>query len=192
MATQEEFPAILAPTAGPPLYRREDYVGAARHLLIFAVDGAVVFLVLLPFTSIVAILGGTVTGLPALFFPWIPLLCIWSYLAVLKPSRYRSLGYWVADAKIVTIHGKPPSPFRMTLRLLWTFYWWLSVPGFLVDFFWATANRERQMIRDLLAETRLVRNRAQPIGVGKISHALMTGWGVAVLYAEVREPTMKP
>ena len=78
MATQEEVPAILAPNAGPPLYRKEDYVGAARHLLIIAVDGAVVFLILLPLTSIVAILGGTVTGVPALFIPWFPLLCIWS------------------------------------------------------------------------------------------------------------------
>ena len=47
-------------------------------------------------------------------------------------------------------------------------------------------NHERQMLRDLMAETRLIRNRAKPIGVGKISRCLLTGLGITLSYARVR------
>ncbi|HEY4260074.1 MAG TPA: RDD family protein [Schlesneria sp.] len=187
MASVENRPVVVTPIAGPPIYRREDYVGAVRHLLIFAVDGAVILLLLMPLTTVIAMFAGSLTGATALFIPWLPLLCIWAYLAVLKPSRFRSIGYWVADAKIVTIQGQKPSPFRMTLRLLWAIFWWYGSMGFFIDFFWTSTNRERQMLRDLLAETRLIRNKAQPIGVGKSIHSMMTCMSIAVMYTEIRE-----
>ncbi|MBS0204124.1 MAG: RDD family protein [Planctomycetes bacterium] len=186
MASLDGLPAVVNPT-GPPIYRREDYVGGVRHFVIFVVDGAVILLFLLPLTSIIAILAGQVTGATGLFIPWLPLLCIWAYLAVLKPSRYGSLGYWATDAKIVTIHGHQPSPFRMTLRLVWALFWWFRPLGFIIDLFWIPANRERQMLRDLFAETRLIRRRAKPIGVGKTTYVMMTSLNIAVLYAEIRE-----
>jgi hypothetical protein len=58
---------------------------------------------------------------------------------------------------------------------------------FIVDVFWAASNRERQMIRDLLVQTRLVRNRAKPIGRGKVVRLLVTGCGLVMWFAEVRE-----
>lgn len=187
MASLENLPGVANPIPGPPIYRREDYVGAVRHLLIFLVDGAVILFFLMPLATIVAIVGGAVTGTTTLFYPWLPMLCIWSYLAVLKPSRYRSLGYWAADARIVTIHGKKPSPFRMTLRLMWALFWWNGFLGFIIDLFWTPTNRERQMLRDLLAETRLIRSKAEPIGIGKTTYVMMTCLSIAVLYPEIRE-----
>lgn len=187
MAVSEEPSADSATPAGVPLYGREDYVGATRHLLISGIDAAVILLVVLPLSSIIGFVAAAFTGLPTLFLPWYPMLCIWCYLAVLRPSRYRSLGYWVCDAKIVTIDGKAPSPLQMTRRLLWTCFWWSSIDRFIVDVFWAASNRERQMIRDLLVQTRLVRNRAKPIGRGKVVRSLLTGWGMVMWFAEVRE-----
>lgn len=187
MASVENLSEVVTPVAGPPIYRREDYVGSVRHLLIFVVDGAVILFFLMPLTTMFAIFAGSVTGTTTLFIPWLPLLCIWAYLAVLKPSRYRSLGYWAADTRIVTIQGTRPSPFRMTLRLLWALFWWYGPFGFIMDLFWTSTNGERQMLRDLLAETRLIRNKAKPIGVGKTTYAMMTCLSIAVMYTEIRE-----
>ncbi len=171
--------------SGPFVYRREDYVGAFRHLLIFAVDSCVLFFLLFPL-AMIAIPFTDLHPLLIIVLPWL-ILC-WVYLAVLKPSRFRSIGYWIADARIITIYGKPPSPWRMTMRLMWAAMY--LVPYFTVSIFtdlvWTTMNVERQMLRDLVAETRLIRNRAKPIGVGKVSRCLFTGLGITVLYARVR------
>lgn len=156
----------------PVVYRTGDYVGALRRLVIFAVDGSIICLVAIP---------------AALLTPLLSVIFAWCYLAVLKPSRFRSPGYWVADAKIITLDGQRPSPFRMTLRILWMLHWIFGWPiGFPIDWLWSTFDEERQMLRDLFAGTRLVRNSAQPIGPGKISYVLYTGIGLAVMYARVR------
>jgi len=184
---------FISASPGPLLYRRDDYVGAIRHSVIFAIDGIVLFLlctIVMAFHAAVMVsiqveslrsyevLG----GLACVFVCWV-------YLAVLKPSRFRSLGYWIADARIVTIYGQPPSPWRMTVRLIWSV---LSLSGYypvsiVTDLLWTTIEDERQMLRDLVTETRLIRNNAKPIGVGKISRCLFTGLGIIVSYARVRE-----
>ena len=80
----------------------------------------------------------------------------------------------------------------MTMRLMWAAMY--LVPYFTVSIFtdliWTTMNVERQMLRDLIAETRLIRNRAKPIGVGKVSRCLFTGLGIAVFYTRVHPKTM--
>ena len=175
--------------SGPFVYHREDYVGALRHLLIFAVDSCVLFFLLF-LLALIAIPFPDLHPMQFVVLPWL-LLC-WVYLAVLKPSRFRSVGYWIADARIITIYGKPPSPWRMTMRLMWAAMY--LVPYFTVSIFtdliWTTMNVERQMLRDLIAETRLIRNRAKPIGVGKVSRCLFTGLGIAVFYTRVHPKTM--
>ena len=195
MHTSED-PAKLLPASGPDprqegstnpmVYRREDYVGAIRHLVIFAVDSCVLFL-LFPLTLIAIPFGNLRSNNPMPFVVPFWLILCWVYLTVLKPSRFRSVGYWIADARIITIYGKPPSPWRMTMRLMWAALY--LVPYFTVSIFtdliWTTMNVERQMLRDLIAETRLIRNQAKPIGVGKVSRCLFTGLGIAVFYARV-------
>lgn len=37
----------------------------------------------------------------------------------------------------------------------------------------SATNCERQMLRDLLAETRLIRSRAKPISIGKTTYVMM-------------------
>jgi uncharacterized RDD family membrane protein YckC len=156
----------------PVVYRSSDYVGAFRRLLIYTVDASVLLIIAVPLGS---------------WFPLLAMAFAWCYLAVLKPSRIRSPGYWVAGAKIVTLDGRSPSPFRMTLRLMWIGMWTIGWPiGFFADWLWTSMDDDRQMLRDLCTETRLVRNRATPIGPGRISYVLCTGIGLTVLYARVR------
>lgn len=51
----------------------------------------------------------------------------------------------------------------------------------------SATNRERPMPRDLLAETRLIRSRAKPIGIGKSTYVMMTCLSIAVIDTEIRE-----
>jgi len=83
---------------GPVFYRREDYVGGLRHLIIFAVDFLVILVVVFPLSLLPAVLLLSVSAEFSSFFRFLLLFLIWIYLAVLTPSRIRSVGYWVTDA----------------------------------------------------------------------------------------------
>ncbi len=156
----------------PLVYRAKDYIGGFRHLVIFAVD----FFVILIVARLLSDLS-----------PWLIPPFAWGYLAVLKPSRFRTPGYWITDAKIITLEGQRPSPFRMTQRLLWMVLWGIGWPiSFYLDWLWTTIDDDRQMLRDLYAETRLVRNSAAPLGTGRISYVFYTGLGLTLTYARVQ------
>ena len=174
--------------AGPVVYRREDYVGAFRHLVIFAADFLVILIIVFPLSLVPAVLLPSVSAEFDSFYIILPLFLAWIYLAVLKPSRIRSVGYWVTDAKIVTMNGGKPSPLRMTLRLVSTRLWLIATPisFFLLDIFWTTVDDERQMLRDLFSGTRLIRNNARPIGRGRIEYSFYTAFGLILFYPSVR------
>lgn len=173
---------------GPFVYRREDYVGTIRHLVIIAVDLAVIVFVVLPLGMIPAVVADSMSIRSDLFL-FCPLLLTWLYLTVLKPSRIRSLGYWVTGSKIVTIYGEKPSTIRMTIRLAATILW-IAVPPsgmFFVDLMWPTVDEERQTLRDLYCGTRIIRNRATPVAQGKIVYSFYTAMNYSLMYASVQK-----
>ncbi|WP_397568684.1 RDD family protein [Schlesneria sp. T3-172] len=197
-ATRLEEDDFIPRTAGPPLYRRQDYVGATRHALIFAIDGFILQLICLILLDIDAAIFNSSKTAPANAYNVVGLsACLvvcWFYLAVLKPSRFRSPGYWITDARIVTIHGQPPSPWRMTKRLIWSVlsiccYYPVSI---VTDLLWTAVEDERQMLRDLVFETRLIRNKAVPTGTGRISRRFVTAMGIVISYPCVCERVKAP
>ena len=127
--------------AGPAVYRREDYVGAFRHLVILAVDFLVILFFVFPLSLLPAVFLHSLSAEFATYYVIVPLVLAWLYLAVLKPSRIRSPGYWVTGARIVTINGGRPSPFCMTLRLASALLWLFAAPigFFFIDILWTTA-----------------------------------------------------
>jgi len=183
--TNQQIPPSLH---GPVVYRREDYVGALRHLVIFAVDLLVILLVVFPLSLLPAFFLHSLSAAFDSYSIVFPLLFTWLYLVVLKPSRVRSPGYWVTGTRIVTINGGKPSPVCMTLRLAYTLLWLIAAPigFFFIDLLWTTVDDERSMLRDLLAETRLIRNKAKPIGRGRIVFSFYTAFGFTLLYTSVR------
>lgn len=184
----EHWQAEPCAEIGPFVYRREDYVGMIRHLVIIAVDFAVILFVVVPLGSIPAFVAELLSIRSDAFVLLGPLLLTWFYLTVLKPSRFRSPGYWVTGSKIVTIYGEKPSTMCMTIRLAATFLWFLIPLGiFLVDFMWPTVDEERQMLRDLYCGTRIIRNRATPIAQGKIVHSFYTAMGYSLMYSSVQQ-----
>ena len=142
----EHWRAAPSIHTGPFVYRREDYVGTIRHLVIIAVVFAVILFVVVPLGIIPAVVAGSQSIRSDAFLFVGPLLLTWLYLTVLKPSRIRSPGYRVTGSKIVTIYGEKPSTMRMTIRLAATFLWISRPPGiFLVDVMWPTVDEERQL-----------------------------------------------
>ena len=173
---------------GPFVYRREDYVGAIRHIVIIAVDLAVILFVVFPLGFIPAFVADSQSIRSESFLFVGPLFLTWLYLTVLKPSRIRSPGYWVTGSRIVTIYGEKPSTLRMTIRLAATVYWFsLPLGTFLVDFMWPTVDEERQMLRDLYCGTRIVRNRATPVAQGRIVNSFYTAMGYSLMYSSVQK-----
>lgn len=172
----EENSELSSKTMRPVIYRRSDYIGGFRHLIIFAVDGVVLLILTTPLTML---------------SPWLAIPAVWVYLAVLKPSRFRSPGYWVTNAKIVTLDGRQPSIFRMTLRLSWMMLWTIGWPiSIYLDWLWVFIEEERQMLCDYVFQTRLVRHHAQPIGPGRIHYVFVTAPALAIGYARVRPMNM--
>ncbi len=111
----EDWQAEAFAEIGPFVYRREDYVGTIRHLVIIAVDLAVILFVVFPLGFVPAFVAESLSIRSDSFLFVGPLFLTWLYLTVIKPSRIRSPGYWVTGSKIVTIYGKKPSTLRDVL-----------------------------------------------------------------------------
>ncbi|MCA9009293.1 MAG: RDD family protein [Planctomycetaceae bacterium] len=184
----EHWQATPSVDIGPFVYRREDYVGTIRHLVIIAVDLAVIVFVVFPLGIVPAVVAESMSIRSDKFAVVGPLFLTWMYLAVLKPSRFRSPGYWVTGSKIVTIYGQKPSTLRMTIRLAATIFWFsLPLGTFLIDFIWPTVDEEHQMLRDLYCGTRMIRSRATPIAQGRIVHSFYTAMGYSLMYSSVQK-----
>ena len=159
---------------------REDYLGVARRLLIDVVDlpvaVALTALALglarlvapgLDVEGVLLLLGG------AIFF---------AYFVLLKRSRFRTLGYILAGARIVDLRGGRPGILRLTARLLFA----LAGPlNFVFDVLWLAGERDRQALRDKFAGTYVVRQDAVPAGSGPIVLRTYMFWGMTFLFKEV-------
>jgi uncharacterized RDD family membrane protein YckC len=149
-------------------YRREDYAGLWRRILVSAVDAVVVFAGLVALLLVGdAILSASGAALG--FLIWLVLAYV--YLVVCKRSRTRTLGYRLGRVKIVSIHGDSPRTGRVAFRLLFA----LIGGGFssmlgLIDLFWITGDDHRQTLRDKLAHTYVIRTSAEPLGRGPIGY----------------------
>ena len=119
-------------------------------------------------------------GLPVAAF----LLLCWAYLAPLKRSRLRTLGYRLTGVRVVDLRGRPPSLLAMTIR-----YASFSMTQIaLVDLLWIPTNPSRQKIGDVVAGTYVVRARAVPAGSGPLVSATSCLLTNCFFHREVRRP----
>jgi uncharacterized RDD family membrane protein YckC len=153
-------------------FRREDYAGVWRRLLIEVIDFVVAFAVSFALTVV----------LLAVFMPsepesqefrdrltWI-LVIVWPtvwfvYFVILKRTRIRTLGYLIGRARIVNLQGKAPGLFPLTIRLAFATIGPINV---IIDLFWITGDENRQALRDKFAGTYVINRDAEPLGRGKI------------------------
>lgn len=171
----------------PVIYQPTDYIGLLPRLLIFFVDGIVLWVAyFLIATPIVVYYEMSQLRVGPLIF-LVPMTFIWWYLTFLKRSRFRTLGYRLVGARIETLYGRPPEIWRLTMRMMLSVTWMVGFPaGFFLDCLWTSMGDDRQTFRDVFCGTRLVRNTSKPIGDGRLVYCLWMGLGRIFLYARVR------
>lgn len=163
-------------------YRPEDCVGVMRRLLIDFVDTGVavmISIVLSLFTRAVS----PVYEIAALAV-WLTWIAVWfAYFVVLKGSRFRTLGYVLAGARIVDFSGRRPGYLRLLGRLAFVV---LGPANFLIDLCWVSSDPSRQALRDKFAHTYVVRKNAVPAGTGRIVYPTYMTFGWTLMFAEVQ------
>lgn len=164
-------------------YSLDDYAGFWRRLLVDIIDFTLLLVVTLTITLGSALILPTAEQvLPRVLF-WSGLALGFVYLVLLKHSRFRTLGYLVGGIRIVSIHGERPSLWSLTIRALFALFGPFNV---LIDILWLTNDERRQALRDKLAHTYVIRERALPLGHGVIVYTTYTIFGWNLLFAEVR------
>src|SRR5215470_3899150 len=153
-------------------YRREDYAGVWRRLLIEGIDFSVAFAFSLGLTIFLLIIlasGSDPEEALAVHWKWI-LLTVWpavwfAYLVILKRTRFRTLGYLIGGARIVNLQGNIPGIGPLTVRLAFATIGPINV---IIDLFWMTGDDNRQALRDKFASTYVIKKAAEPAGQGNI------------------------
>ena len=98
------------------LYSDSDYAGLFRRFVIVVADAAVVFLVWMPLEYLwYEVLDPFGDPYEQFIWSWVGFSYV--YLAVLKRSPVRTLGFWLTGVRIVNYKGTAPSLIRMTFRL---------------------------------------------------------------------------
>ena len=163
-------------------YAADDYIGIMRRIAILAVDLTV--LILLGFILILITTEPLDDPTDSFWFAYVALA--WTYLTILKPSKVRTVGYWLTGARIVNLRGQRPSILRMTFRLL---VWLFGPFNLLFDLIWAGIDDDRQTLRDRFTGTCVIKHGAEPVGTGEIHLTYYNAFGLTLTYPRVSRPT---
>lgn len=165
------------------IFRLEDHIRTGRRLAIDAVDTVVAAVISILLTLIAAAVVDDAQALyPVALLVW---LAVWiAYFVVLKRSRFRTLGYVLAGARIVNLTGAAPSYLALAARLAFAV---LGPFNFVVDLLWVSSDPRRQALRDKFAHTYVIRQNAVAIGTGRIVYRVYTVFGMTMFFAEVQD-----
>jgi len=161
-------------------YAYTDHVGVWRRLMIEWIDVSVAGLIstLLSVFAMVLVRSAEVMALITLVLWGV----VWfAYFVVLKASRFRTLGYLAARARIVNLQGERPRFAWMFLRFLFALYGPIGL-----DLLWLSSDPHRQTLRDKFAHTFVIRDTARPAGVGQVVYQTCTVCAWTLLFADVR------
>jgi len=111
------------------------------------------------------------------------LLFSFTYLAILKPSKIRTLGYIVTGVKIVNLKGNKPSFFHMLLR---TALLLIGPFTLIFDILWLTGEPTRQTLRDKYVGTYVIKKNADPLGKGILQRVSLDVICWHLIYREVK------
>ncbi|MFK7778755.1 MAG: RDD family protein [Gimesia sp.] len=159
-------------------YASEDYIGLSRRALILVVDFVVLYAIYYGSAYLCIVMTNDLTHTYFLYY----YLFVWFYLTILKASKLRTVGYWLANARIVNLRGKRPSVFRMTYR---TMFWVLGPFNYFFDLMWSATDDDRQTMRDRFAGTCVVKNNAEPMGTAEIHMTYYSAVGYNLMYPRV-------
>lgn len=149
-------------------FHPRDCVGLGGRFVILAID----FLAALTIVILIPPVAG----------PFVTLVGVWIYLVVLNATPFRTLGYRLVGARVVTLNGQSVNVFQLSYRMLITM---LGIGNPLLDLCWMDLDRNRQTLRDKLAGTYVIRMNAEPAGRGTIQQSRIFAAGYTFVYQKV-------
>jgi uncharacterized RDD family membrane protein YckC len=162
-------------------YRPADYVGFWRRFVIDLVDVAVVIALWCVLATVALAMKSPDWAARTVLYSF-PVVAF-AYLVLLKRSRFRTLGYKLCGARIVSLQGERPGISALTVRFLFALFGPLNL---VLDLLWIPGSECRQALRDRFAQTYVVRLRAEPEGRGRVVYTLDHILCVGYLFPEVR------
>jgi uncharacterized RDD family membrane protein YckC len=159
----------------------DEYVGLGPRLVIFAVDSIVIAVLL----WLLAFVWVNTLGEYTITFALIAAGVVWLYVAPIKRSSYRTLGYHWMGCRLVTLQGGTPSLAMLTFRSL---LWMIGPFNSVFDFIWCGVDEDRQTLRDRYSSMCLIKHDAKPIGAGEVHLAYFDAFGYNLVYARVVHP----
>jgi hypothetical protein len=162
-------------------YRAEDYLGVMKRLLVDFVDAGLAAAVSWIITFVVVVISPSYNTVLMSMIVW---GAVWTlYFVVLKGSRFRTLGYVLAGARIVNFRGERPGRLALLGRLAFLVF---GPTNFVIDLLWVSSDPCGQALRDKFAHTFVVRKDAVPAGTGRIGYPTYMVFGWTLMLAEVR------
>jgi uncharacterized RDD family membrane protein YckC len=169
------------------IYDQKDYAGFLKRVVIAFVDLLIIILVSATvfFASDYLIYNDELYINFNFFFTLF--FSVW-YLALLKRSKYGTIGYNLTGVKIVDLKGEKPALFKMVLRVL------LSLIGpfeLIIDIIWLTSEITKQTLRDKYIGTYVIAKKASPVRTGNLQTVSLGFMGWNLMYREIKENDIK-
>ena len=165
------------------IYEKNDYAGLIKRIIIAVVDLLIILIVMstVLYVSDYMINDETTYIKFNFIFFFVFSIC---YLALLKRSKIRTLGYILTGVKIVDLKGNKPSIFNMVFRTILL----LAGPFELIfDIIWLMHESTKQTLRDKYVGTYVINNNANPVGSGRLQSVTLNVLGYNLVYSEVQE-----
>jgi uncharacterized RDD family membrane protein YckC len=165
------------------IYEKTAYAGFTKRVIIAMVDLFVLMLVEL----LVLYFSGHLIYSESYYFRFNSVAFVFLsilYLAIIKRSKFGTVGYMLTGVKIVDLKGQRPSIFKMTLR---TSLLLIGPFELIFDILWLTSEATRQTLRDKYVGTYVVRKEATPRLYGKLRNVTLGVMGWSLMYREVEE-----
>jgi uncharacterized RDD family membrane protein YckC len=153
-----------------------------RRLFIDAIDTAVAVILSVTLSMAVVIIPNQEIAYLAMNGIWCLVAIL--YFVVLKGSRFRTVGYAMARARIVNFRGERPGYLALAGRLAFAVF---GPVNFFIDLLWVSSDPRRQALRDKFAHTYVIRQNAVPIGTSPVVYLVYTVFGGTLLCAEPQE-----
>ncbi|MEJ2156269.1 MAG: RDD family protein [Desulfobacteraceae bacterium] len=169
------------------IYEKKDYAGFLKRVVIAMIDIVVIAAVSACGSYFVDSFFSFEETHHKFNFIFIVAFSI-TYLAILKRSKFRTVGYLLARVKIVDLKGERPSVFKMILRELLIL---LGPFELFTDIVWLTSEATKQTLRDKYVGTYVIRQNAIPVGKGRLQNVSLGFMGWNLVYREVQESQIK-
>lgn len=161
----------------PIYYQKQDYAGFWKRLGAWIVDLLVIIACIAVYWYVVYhIVNDPIMMFKIIFFT--SLLFMYVYLAVIKSSNFRTIGYNLFGIKVVDLLGNSPNWSTMLIRFLLIF---IGPFTFIIDILWLTGEQTKQTLRDKYAGTYVVKNTSIPKGTGLLRTVSLhfMGWNLS-------------